>query len=155
MGFLSKAAFACKSLDMRKVFVHFHVRYPAHVGHIRCPFPEHGATGRTPSFKYYPLTNTFYCWGCKKGGSNIEFVMHMQQTSRAEAIKFLVKQFNLKIEASAIARHARQRVFGQSKSDKTFELIENVLRFNSGSPSRDNRTLFATSLYGHFLDGRG
>jgi len=152
MSFLSKAAFACKSLDMRKVFTHFHIRYPMHVSHIRCPFPEHGATGRTPSFKYYLLTNTFYCWGCKKGGSNIEFVMNMKQVSRVEAIKFLVKHFDLKIEASAIARYARQRVFGQSKLDKTFELITDLLRFNSGSPSLDSRILFATSLYGYFLE---
>ena len=40
-------------------------------GMINCPI--HGE--KTPSCKIYHNTNSFYCFGCHKGGSPIDFVM--------------------------------------------------------------------------------
>jgi hypothetical protein len=44
-----------------------------HVGEksvARCPLPEHD--DRSPSFVVYPATNSFFCFGCLRGGDVVE-----------------------------------------------------------------------------------
>src|SRR5215208_4305349 len=36
----------------------------------RCPLPDH--EDRTPSFKLYPETQSFFCFGCLHGGDVVE-----------------------------------------------------------------------------------
>lgn len=50
-----------------------------------CPFPSH--SDNTPSFVVYPETNSFYCFGCGKGGSVVQFIMYFEGISREEAEK--------------------------------------------------------------------
>lgn len=52
----------------------------------RCPFH----TEKTPSFTVYRKNNTFYCFGCQKGGDVIRFVMEQQNVDFKEAIKILL-----------------------------------------------------------------
>ncbi len=55
---------------------------------IPCPFPEH--QDKTSSFMIYDKTNTCKCFWCNKGGSAIDFIMHMEWCSLRDAIqKFL------------------------------------------------------------------
>lgn len=30
---------------------------------FKCPFPAHGASGKTPSGRFYPKTNSYGCFG--------------------------------------------------------------------------------------------
>lgn len=47
-----------------------------------CPFKFHkNGQERSPSFIFYPTTNSFYCWGCQKGGSSCNFVANMEEIS--------------------------------------------------------------------------
>ena len=51
----------------------------------KCPFHKE----RYPSFYVYPNTNSFYCFGCAKGGDVIRFVELTEGLSFMEAVKRL------------------------------------------------------------------
>lgn len=51
-----------------------------------CPFHE----DKTASLKLYKTTNTFYCFGCNKGGDVIDFLMSLQKISFIQAVKQLI-----------------------------------------------------------------
>lgn len=50
-----------------------------------CPFHNE----RHPSFHIYPHNNSFYCYGCNKGGNVINFVRELQGLSFREAVEYL------------------------------------------------------------------
>lgn len=50
---------------------------------------------KTPSFKVYPKTNSFYCFGCGAGGDVIKFVEFMEHVSAASAARMLDSVFGL------------------------------------------------------------
>ena len=52
---------------------------------IRCPFHE----DKSPSFKIYPNSNRFVCFGCGARGSPIDFVMRYKNCSFKEAVEYL------------------------------------------------------------------
>ena len=69
-----------------------------------CPF--HGE--KTPSFNVSRDKGTFYCFGCKKGGDVIDFVMEYERTSFAEAVERLAERFGVDLPlASPEARRRR------------------------------------------------
>lgn len=54
---------------------------------IICPFPSHSnGMEKTPSFFYYPETNSFYCYGCGKGGGVLDFICSIENISKQNAI---------------------------------------------------------------------
>lgn len=52
---------------------------------------------KTPSFKVYPKTNSFYCFGCGAGGDVIKFVELMEHVSASDAAKIIDGNFGLGI----------------------------------------------------------
>jgi DNA primase len=62
----------------------------------RCPFHS-GGQEKTPSFKVEPDQKLYYCFGCHKGGSIIDFVMEMDNLSFPEAIKTLARKFGIEL----------------------------------------------------------
>jgi hypothetical protein len=59
--------------------------YEPRMGFTKCPFHDDS----TPSFKIYPSSNTWYCWGCHEHGDTIGFVMKKDGVSFKDAIKSL------------------------------------------------------------------
>ena len=57
----------------------------------RCPFHQE----RSASFKAYPGTRGFYCYGCHANGSVIDFVMKFFGLSFGDAIKKINEDFSL------------------------------------------------------------
>lgn len=63
-----------------------------------CPFPSHkGGRERTPSFLYYVDTNSFYCFGCAKGGGPCMFVSNMEGVSKTRAAQKIIELFGQNI----------------------------------------------------------
>ena len=57
----------------------------------RCPFHQE----KSASFKAYPGTRGFYCYGCNESGSVIDFVMKFFCLSFGDAIKKINEDFSL------------------------------------------------------------
>ena len=73
---------------------------PNRAGFIRCPF--HGGGGeRTPSCKLWD--DHFYCFGCKTGGSVIDFTARLFDLSPLDAVRRLNTDFALGL---SLDRHA-------------------------------------------------
>ncbi len=58
-----------------------------------CPFHSE----RTPSFHVRPDQQMYYCFGCKKGGGVINFVMEIENLSYPDAIHFLAKRAGMQV----------------------------------------------------------
>ena len=58
-----------------------------------CPFHSE----KTPSFLVTPDNQMYYCFGCKKGGGVINFIMEIENLSYPDAVRFLAKRANLEV----------------------------------------------------------
>lgn len=58
-----------------------------------CPFHNE----KTPSFHVIPDKQMCYCFGCKKGGGVINFVMEIENLSYPDAVRFLAKRANMPV----------------------------------------------------------
>ena len=58
-----------------------------------CPFHSE----KTPSFVVYPENQSFYCFGCGKGGDVIRFVMEAEHLDYPEAIRFLAARAGMAV----------------------------------------------------------
>ena len=54
-----------------------------------CPLPDH--KDKTPSFLYYPDTNSFYCFGSKSGSKPVDFVSKMERVERHIAAQIILE----------------------------------------------------------------
>lgn len=57
-----------------------------------CPFHD---DVRTKSLRIYPMTSSWWCYGCQRGGSVFDFVMLAEGISFAEAVDNLAKKCGL------------------------------------------------------------
>ena len=74
-----------------------------------CPFHNE----KTPSFSVSPGKQIYHCFGCKKGGGVINFIMEMENLSFPEAVHFLAKRVNMEVPEDADSRgndRSRQRL---------------------------------------------
>ena len=59
-----------------------------------CPFHEE----HTPSFTVTPSRNMFYCFGCKKGGDAVTFLMEHENMTYPEALKWLGRKYGIEVD---------------------------------------------------------
>ena len=62
---------------------------------ISCPF--HGSDSK-PSARFYPESNSMYCFTCKKSWDVVSYVMEEKASSFRSALDLLVSRFNLPID---------------------------------------------------------
>src|SRR5512136_1812770 len=84
-----------------------------HVG--LCPF--HGE--KTPSFNVSREKGTYYCFGCKRGGDVIDFVMELERVGFAEAVERLAERFGVHLPPAS--PEARRR---KDEHDQLVEVTE-------------------------------
>lgn len=84
-----------------------------------CPFH----TERTPSFSIDAERGLFYCFGCHKGGSIIDFLMETEKLSFFEAVSELAEKANipLRLEQNADTHEERERF-------QLYEIYEKLAR---------------------------
>lgn len=84
-----------------------------------CPF--HGE--KTASFSVAPEKGIYYCFGCHKGGSVINFIMEIENLSYPDAVRFLAKRAGLEIPEDG-QNQARYR-----KKERLWALCKDAARF--------------------------
>ena len=78
-----------------------------------CPFHKE----KTPSFNVNPARNIFKCFGCGKAGDSVRFIMEHEHYSYPEALRYLAKKYDIKIEEreqtpeEMAAQNERERMF--------------------------------------------
>ncbi|HNS16241.1 MAG TPA: DNA primase [Bacteroidales bacterium] len=59
-----------------------------------CPFHNE----KTPSFNVSPARGIYKCFGCGKAGNAVNFVMEHEHYSYPDALRYLAKKYNIRIE---------------------------------------------------------
>ena len=62
-----------------------------------CPFHSE----KTPSFTVYPDSQSFYCFGCQKGGSVFTFIQEIERLDFVESVKLLAQRAGLPVPEQA------------------------------------------------------
>ncbi|MFZ2781533.1 MAG: DNA primase [Rectinemataceae bacterium] len=70
-----------------------------------CPFHSE----RTPSFSVDAERGLFYCFGCQKGGSIVDFVMELDKIPYREAISELARRAGIKLREESEADSAEEK----------------------------------------------
>jgi hypothetical protein len=81
------------SLDIDRVIENeFGVKIPrGEPAMIRCQLPNHD--DKEPSFAIYKRTNSFYCFGCQRGGNVINFIKSFLKMDFNEAVNYLYNKY--------------------------------------------------------------
>ncbi len=94
------------SVPMAKVFKHYNIRIDIHNRKTTCPFKNHkGGRESTPSFYYYPDTNSFFCFGCRVGGQNahgVNFIAEKDGCTRVQAAHKMLELFESDVDEDNI-----------------------------------------------------
>jgi len=85
------------TVPITRLFKQYGIRLDEYNKKIACPFKAHkGGRETTPSFYFYPETNSFYCFGCHIGGKNAHgcsFVAEMDRITRVQAAHKVLELF--------------------------------------------------------------
>jgi DNA primase len=84
-----------------------------------CPFHSE----KTPSFSVAPDKQIYYCFGCGKGGSVINFIMEVENLSFPDAVAFLARRAGMAIpeeEGSGEGRKQRERMLSLNRDAARF-----------------------------------
>lgn len=63
-----------------------------------CPFHNE----KTPSFNIYPENNSFYCFGCNKGGGVFQFVMGVENLAFPDAVRWLAQRAGMQVPEEGV-----------------------------------------------------
>ena len=87
-----------------------------------CPFHNE----KTPSFSVNPARNIFKCFGCGKAGDSAKFLMEHEHYTYPEALRYLAKKYNIKIEEK---EQTAEEIMQQSLREKMFNINEFADKF--------------------------
>ena len=84
-----------------------------------CPFHSE----KTGSFSVAPDKQIYYCFGCKKGGGSINFIMDIENLTYPDAVRFLAKRAGMEVpeeEGDREASRRRQRLLDLNRDAARF-----------------------------------
>lgn len=111
-------------------------------GKILCPLPDHDES--TPSFFISRDDKMFKCFGCHRGGSAVELVMHLDSITQRDAIDKLVKEYKVPVEYKDIKEERSKPVYDKNFFNKIKKGIKNY--------SNENEVLRRVELHGNKLN---
>ena len=82
-----------------------------------CPFHDE----KTPSFNVNPARNIFKCFGCGKAGDSAIFIRDIEHISYPDALRYLAKKYNIKIEEKELTLEEKM---AQTEREKMFNINE-------------------------------
>ncbi|MBQ7681892.1 MAG: DNA primase [Oscillibacter sp.] len=112
-----------------------------------CPFHNE----KTPSFHVVPERQMYYCFGCKKGGGVINFIMEIENLPYPDAVRFLAKRAGLEVpESNQDFHESRQRARLLSLNRDAARFYHQLLKAPEGQAVRDylqrRRILWKTAV---------
>lgn len=111
-----------------------------------CPF--HGE--KTASFSVAPGKQIFYCFGCHRGGSVINFIMEQENLGYPDAVRFLAKRAGLEVpEDEAYRSRYRQQQRLWELCRQAARYFHAQLKAEIGEPAR--RYLLQRGLSGKII----
>ena len=87
----------------------------------RCPFHNE----RTPSFFVSPTRESYYCFGCNRGGDLISFVENIEGLDFLGALKILADKAGVRLEQhNYVADHQKEKFYDVLAAAKAFYAVE-------------------------------
>ena len=115
-----------------------------------CPFHSE----KTPSFHVLPDKQLCYCFGCKKGGGVINFIMEEENLSFPDAVRFLARRANMPVPEEehilSLNRDAARFYYAQLYSPKGAPVLEYM---KNRKITRRNATNFGLGASADEWDG--
>ena len=102
-SFLDELTARCDIVDVVGSYVHLTKKGANLFG--LCPFHSE----KTGSFSVSPDKQIYYCFGCKRGGGVVNFIMEEENLSFPDAVRFLAKRVNLEVPEEDGDREAGRR----------------------------------------------
>ena len=99
-----------------------------------CPFHSE----KTGSFSVSPDKQIYYCFGCKKGGGVVNFIMDEENLPFADAVRFLAKRAGMEVpeeDGDREASRRRQRLLDLNRDAAKF--YHQLLRQKEGEAVRE------------------
>lgn len=91
------------TVSLIKIFKHYGIKLDLYNRKIRCPLKSHsGGRERTPSFGFFPDTNTYHCFGCKAGPAPCNFVAEMDRCTKVQAAYKILELFDADADKDGI-----------------------------------------------------
>lgn len=87
-----------------------------------CPFHNE----KTGSFNVNPARNIFKCFGCGKGGDSAKFLMEHEHLTYPEALRYLAKKYNIKVEEKELSP---EELMAQTEREKMFNINDFADKF--------------------------
>lgn len=91
------------SVPLIQIFKKYGLRINEANRTIICPFKSHkGGRESTASFKWYPETNSYHCFGCRAGNHACDFVAEMEHCDKTRAAHKILELFGDYVNGSGI-----------------------------------------------------
>jgi hypothetical protein len=91
------------TVPLVKIFKHYGVRLNAYNLKVTCPFKSHkGGRETTASFNFYPETNSYCCFGCRRGSRPCDFVAEMDRCDKLQAAHKVLELFESDVDEDNI-----------------------------------------------------
>ena len=108
-------------------------------GLYKCCCPFH--TEKTPSFKIYPHSNSYHCFGCHKSGDVVSFLKDYLQISYPEAIENLAARYGMTVEYEKSNKSQEELIRANNNFDKGLELLNQVCAYFQKSLQENSQAM--------------
>lgn len=89
-----------------------------------CPFHNE----KTPSFSVDSETQLYYCFGCHKGGTALNFIMEMERMEFPEAVKYLAERAHMQIPETGASQAGRGGINSEER-ERIYEANVTAARY--------------------------